>query len=164
MVRHALEAAVFSCYTLSNPVVEEFMTKNIEGLVELNDKGKQSAFKWLEANYKTHSDLIRNWKTKFINNMFAHANALTSFNNFESTNSKYLHSYFDIQVTHITKAELWFIANVTLCLIDLFSVIIKKQGKIKLVNGIEEKINELGIDNERIKNVMKKDERFAKWL
>src|SRR3989339_1493840 len=139
MLRHALESAVFACYSLNNPDSEEFGKINEKGSVDLSDKGKENAYKWIEDNYERYSKIIE-IKKKRINKLYAHSNIMTSHSNFKVTEQQVINSYFDFLEVHITKAWIWNVANISWCLLDLFLKIIRKHGGIELIENVERQV------------------------
>jgi hypothetical protein len=83
MLRHALESAVLASYSLYERDIKKFADTNEQGYLFEIPGIKDKAYKWLEANYKTHNDKIRFMKTQVINKSTAHANIVSAFNNYD---------------------------------------------------------------------------------
>lgn len=164
MLRQVLESGVLACYALYNTKLESFgYINNSTGLVHENTKATETAYKWLENNYKTYSDKIKYMKGK-INELFAHSNMINTTNNFEFKDSEMTVLFFDKPHDIITQQRLWWIANISFGLLDLFSKLINDFPLIKLGDDFTTEMQVLGAENERIKQELMNEPRFAKWL
>ena len=168
MLRQALESVVLTCYSAYNKDENDFAQKTSEGLLILNEKVLNKTYKWLEANYKTHSDKIEFMK-KHINETSAHSNILHVFQNTDlSQNRRIVTSFFDgnnEDMEHfraMIKQRLWWIGNIAFGLIDLLSKVITDFKVGKVIDNFPQIMTELGSENQSLMEELKRNPRFSK--
>ena len=72
--------------------------------------------------------------------------------------------FFDKPHVIITKQRLWWIANISFGVLDLFVRVVQDFPLIKFVDILPNDMKKLGIENEQIKTELTKNEAFAKWI
>ena len=165
-LRYALESAVLSCYGLFDTDSKNFVKCDDQGcfIMENGQDVMKKAYKWIEENYKLYSDKTKFMKDK-INEYSMHANLALSPSNFNITESNGINiSFFDNQFEHIIKQRLWWIANISFGLLDLFATIIRDYPIVKLVSNFDLEMRTYGIKNHQIELELKNDPRFSKWI
>ncbi len=162
MLRYALESVVLACYALSKPDVNEFGHIDSDGLIQIDEEVLSRAYEWLEINYKTYSDTIKSFKDK-INKSSSHANILKPQATFDFDEEMKM-LFFDKKHKIITEQRLWWIANISLGFLDLFSKVINDFPLVKLIDDFQIRWRDLGIENERIKQKLMKYPEFAKRI
>ena len=80
MLRQTLENASLAAYALFETDQNAFCTIDEHDLLYSKEKVNKKAYKWLDKNYKDHSDKIKNMKDE-INNSYAHASILPTSQN-----------------------------------------------------------------------------------
>jgi len=125
-IRQIFEAGVLATYALHERNDATFYYKDENDVAYAKDDAKEKAYKWLEQNYKSHSDTIKNQK-EIINGMWTHSSMLLTPFNFElKDEQKFSTSLFDKEDDFHTKNDLWFLANSCWGLLDLFAKEIAK--------------------------------------
>lgn len=163
MLRHVLESAVLACYGLYKPDLAEFGHIDSEGCAQVDEKAKDKAYKWIENNYSSFSKTIKFMKDT-INKAFAHSSILLTPNTFEFEDNAMRVTFFDKDDDLMLRQRLWWIANIAIGLLNLFSEVIHDYPLVELVDGFADKMRALAIENERIKKELMQDPRFARWL
>ncbi|MDD5772248.1 MAG: hypothetical protein PHX78_02120 [bacterium] len=150
MLRHALESAVLACYGLFEANTNEFGTVNTDGILNPNDKVKDKAYKWLDEKYRSYSEKIKDMKD-IINKNSAHPNIAQTLNNCNFAENLRTITFLDEVDILFTKHRLWWIANISYGLLDLFEKVIKDYPIVKLDDGFIRKLEKLYVENEKIK-------------
>jgi hypothetical protein len=151
MLRYALESAVLACYALCNPHMDKFVRIDSDGVAQPKEEVlKKDAYKWIEKKYKTYSDKIKYMKG-VINKSLAHANIILTTSNFDFLEPEMKVSIFDKDDELITKQRLWWIANISFGLLDLFSKVIHDFPLVKLADDFATRMKESYAENNRIK-------------
>jgi len=161
-IRQALEAGVKGAYALVFPDLERFAIKKEDGTLEEKEDLARCCYQWLEENYIEESNATKALK-KSINELFAHANVLTTQNITEFSNEKYLSTIFDKEDSLMVKSSLWLVANVSFGLINLFAKISLKTKNIRLVPDFATKISEYRKAIENIKQQLEGNPRIARF-
>jgi len=161
-IRQALEAGVKGAYALAFPDPERFAVKREDGTLEEKEDLVRCCYQWLEENYIEESNAIKALK-KSINELFAHANIITTQNITEFSNEKYLTTVFDKEDSLMVKSSLWLVANVSFGLINLFAKISLKTKNIKLAPDFVRRISEYRNATENIKRQLMAEPRFSRF-
>lgn len=162
-IRQFFEAGILAAYSLHerNDTTYYYKDKNDVDYAKENVKGK--AYQWLEKNYKSHSDSIKNQK-EIINSMWTHSSILLTPLNFElKSDKKFLTSLFDKEDDFHTKSDLWFLANSCWGLLDLFEKEITKTKMAKLSDDFASNMKQYGEDNTELKKEFVENPRIKKW-
>lgn len=137
--------------------------KDENDVAYVKEDAKWKAYKWLEENYKSHSDSIKNQK-EIINSTWTHSSILLTPLNFElKDEQKFSTSLFDKEDDFHIKNDLWFLSNSCWGLLDLFAKEIKKTKMAKLSDDFVSKMTQYGGDNEELKKEFTADPRIQKW-
>jgi len=163
VLRYALESAVLAAYALHDANIDSFGYTDDKEVLHQNEKVKDKAYKWIEANYETYSEKIKHMK-KTINQSFAHATIIATPQNIYFQNSKIGNLFFDKEDQLMTKQRLWWLANVSFGLLDFFSKVISRYPLVTLARDFPVKMRDLGIQNEKIKSELMNHPRFARWM
>ncbi len=162
-IRQIFEAGVLATYALHERNDTTYYYKDKNDVAYVKEGTKEKAYKWLEENYKSHSDTIKNQK-RIINNMWTHASILLTPLNFQlEKEEKFLNSVFDKEDEFQTKNDLWFLANSCWGLLDLFAKEITKTKMAKLSDDFVVKMKQYGDNNEALKKEFMDHPRIQKW-
>ena len=161
-MRQVFEAGVLAVYALHERNDTAYYYKDQNGIAYIKEDTKEKAYKWLEENYKSHSDTIRNQK-KTINNMWTHSSILLTSLNFQLEKEEiFFNSFFDKEDELQIKNNLWFLANSCWGLLDLFAKEITKTKMAKLSDDFIAKMRQYGNDNEALKKELMNTPRIQK--
>ncbi len=163
LLRQALESAVLAGYSLTNSDLESFGYIDSNGITHENKNAKENAYKWIQNSYPIHSKKIRSFKDA-INSISAHSNIINTTSNFEFNEGEMNVMFFDKPHVIITKQRLWWIANISFGVLDLFVRVVQDFPLIKFVETLPNDMKKLGVENEQVKQELTKNEAFAKWL
>jgi hypothetical protein len=159
MLRYALESAVLAGYALNNPNLDDFCYTDSRNCLCPKEKAKDAAYKWINNNFPSFSDKIKYMKDS-INESFAHANILSTPQNYSLSKTEIRSLFFDIPDALITKKNLWWIANISFGLLDLLSRVIEKHPLVSLANDFPEKMKRYYGENEKIKEQLAAEPRL----
>ncbi|WP_219836077.1 hypothetical protein [Paenibacillus sp. R14(2021)] len=163
MLRHVLESAVLATYSLYETDINQFAYIDNNDYAHERPEVKVKAHNWLEENYSIFNDKIKFMKTKVINKNTAHANIITAFNNYDFSNEeKFVTTLFDPDDPLIIKQRLWWIANISFGLLDMFFRISKNIPIINVNDDFEKTMFEFGRENKRLEEILRSDERLAR--
>lgn len=162
-LRQVLEAGSCAAYAIVNPDQSGFADIDKDGIAEASQKLTEKRYKWLETNFKTASDAIKNMRGE-INKSTAHSNIIYAHNNFrfDGENGVFVTPFFDIEDDYLTKTDFWQMANIVMGLMDLFYGVNKNLGVIKFTDDFIERLKGLETENHRLKAEAMKTERFKK--
>lgn len=162
-IRQIFEASVLATYSLHERDDKTYYYKDEHDVACVKEDAKGKAYKWLDENYKTHSDSIKNQKGT-INSMWTHSSILLTPFNFElKSDQKFSTSLFDKEDDFHTKNDLCFLANSCWGLLDLFAKEITKTKMAKLSDDFVSKMTQYGKDNEELKKEFTENPRIQKW-
>jgi hypothetical protein len=162
-IRQIFEAGVLAAYSLRKGDDKAFYYKDENDVAYVNEDVRMKAYKWLEQNYESHSNSIKNQK-EIINSMWTHSSILLTSFNFELNGEQKLStSLFDKEDDFHTKSDLWFLANSCWGFLDLFAKEITKTKMAKLSDDFVSKMTQYGKDNEELKKEFTADPRIRKW-
>ncbi len=156
MMRQFLEASVLAAFALENKNFKTFGYQTEDGLLEIDEKAKGKAYKWIDENYKDISQKIVFMKNT-INTQSSHANIVAAVNNASESDSVY-----DISQAHIIKQRLWWIGNVIIGILSLLIKVNEKNRGFIVKGDFNDKYKKLSIQNETVKQELKP--AFGKWL
>jgi hypothetical protein len=162
MLRHALENVSLAAYALHKTNKEVFYSTDEDEILYPKRTANEKAYKWLEKNYRDHSDKLKNMKDQ-INKSFAHASILSTSQNLYFDGEKLGNQFFDTPDKLMTRQGLWWVGNVALGALDLFAKIIEKFPIVTLVDDFPQKMGRLSKENNRIQNELKSNPRFLRW-
>lgn len=167
ILRNALESSVLAAYALNQTNLDFYGKINPQGIMILNKKIKEKAYKWIEKEFGCHSKIIKFFKDE-INANNAHANFGLIFNNLDFSTKHFLtkHLFDDNEGDKehhfiMTMQRLWMIGNISFGLLRLFEQVITKYPLVKLVDDFERRLSEYSIENDRIKEKLSKHPRFS---
>ncbi|WP_411734895.1 hypothetical protein [Paenibacillus sp. M2] len=103
-MRVSYESTIIACYSLVNNEIEKILSEGYPSIDQFRKDEKdfkKDAYTWIENNYKSHSDRIKNSKNN-INKGFAHSAFSTSVLNHLSKETSASTSFFDVSI-HSTK-------------------------------------------------------------
>jgi len=163
MLRQTLENASLASYALFETEQNAFCTTDEDDILYEKDKVKKKAYKWLEKNYRDHSDKIKNMKNQ-INESYAHASILPTPQNLYFNGNTIGNKFFDSHDKLMTKQRLWWVGNIALGILDLFAKIIAEFPIVTLVDDFPQKMGSLYRENNRILNELKSNPRFSRWM
>ncbi|QSF43253.1 hypothetical protein [Paenibacillus tianjinensis] len=142
-LRTAIESTTLACYALHKTDENEFIKRHdVYNDILLEQPGiKTKANKWLDLNYKTHSEKLKIAKTDNINKYYAHSNLVSAFSNVDFTDPNMSYSnFFDKKDIFTMKFELMALGNIALTQIDLIGIVIHDYSHLaKLAVDFEER-------------------------
>lgn len=162
-IRQVLEAGACASYAIANPESEGFAEINSEGFIDASQELMKKRYDWLDKNYPTASEHIKNMKTS-INSSSAHSNIIYANNNFKysEVDMKFEIPFFDIEDDYLVKTDLWTIGNIIMGLIDLFYGVAKNHGGLVFSDDFKSRLKNLEVENHRLKAEMMQTERYKK--
>jgi hypothetical protein len=166
-MRQALESCVLTCYALKEPKENEFVYMLEDGTLQPKNKERHNKkrFKWIDENYKYHSDKIKYFKDR-INDNFAHANFVNALMNvrhdFET--GVFNSDYFDNNDIWLIKIQLWMISNNTLGMMELISMVLRDYPLAKIKPEFKDRMEIFWVINQRQKENIKDDSNFPELL
>ncbi len=165
-LRQVIEAGINAAYGIACSDEKDFMIKTEENIIQTPKKLFKKRYKWLEKNYITQSNFLKNQK-EIINRSISHSNIVYAFINFDNSKlkkNKYLLSFFDKEDDYRVKTNLWFIGNLALGLMDLFFGINKDYSHIKFSNDFIDRLKKLEEENKRLKTEIMKNPRYVRAI
>lgn len=160
--RQTIEAAANAAYGMAHYEKSDFITENTDGTMDDVDPSRK--YKWLDANYKRHSDFLKKQK-ETINRGPAHSSTTYAFLNFDfSIETGFSAPFFDKEDDFHQQMDLWFAANLALGILDLFAVANQKYNLVELIPNFHDQQRELEQENHRLKAELGKNERVKRWL
>lgn len=163
MLRQTLENASLASYALFETDQNAFCTTDEHDILYTKEKVNSKAYKWLEKNYRDHSDKIKSMKNQ-INESYAHASILPTAQNLYFNRNKIGIQFFDSHDKLMTKQGLWWVGNIAIGVLDLFAKIIAEFPIVTLVDDFPQKMGSLARENNRILNELKSNPRFSRWM
>ena len=157
MLRIALESSVYAGYALTKANVFDFVTLDENGFAHENKNIKKKALKWIEDNYSHFSISIKNYKD-MINDSSAHSNIISAFSNFSiGTNDSIIISMFDNDRTEMIKERLWWVGNITFCILDFLRIVIKDHPMVKLHDNFHQELFDISRLNDYLEDQLLKN-------
>jgi hypothetical protein len=162
-LRQVLEAGANAAYSIPNPDKNDFVDVDENGIVDATQELMNKRYKWLEANFKTGSDAIKNMKG-LINSSTVHSNIIYAHNNFkfDGDQGRFVTPFFDFEDDYLIKCDLWQIANISMGLMDLLYGVNRGLNVIKFSDDFIPRLKALEKENQRLKAEMMGTERFKK--
>ncbi|MBU0478563.1 hypothetical protein KKC91_08355 [bacterium] len=153
-MRQVLEAGACAAYAIANPDLKDFANFDNQGIINPSDALTKKRYKWLEKNYKTGSDAIKNMKSSI--NKRAHSNIVDAQKTFkiDVQSRKFETPFFDIEDDYHVKTDLWMIGNVVMDLMDLFYNVNKERDVIKFIDDFIPRLKSLKKQNDKLKQEM----------
>jgi len=161
-MRQVLESASWAAYAMAFTEENKFYEKDEFGNLEVPKKLKKEKNTWLELNYPIKSDEIKR-NIERIGKTTAHSNIAYAFNNFKMNsedNPGFILDFFDHEDDYIIKTGLWFIANTTMGLVDLFLGVNQKYKVFRLADDFSDQYKQLIDLNNKLKEEMTTSERY----
>ncbi len=160
--RQLLEAGVAAAYSLANEDITDFVKEDKEGFLVSSKKNSVKHYKWLNDNFKTASDIIKNFKDSI--NSSAHANVIYAMKTFPLDESKgeYQSSFFDFEDELDVKKDLWLLANATLGLLHLFFRVNLTRDIIQFSPGFSDRLEKELKESEKLKENALMEPRIKK--
>ena len=163
LLRYALESAVLAGYALKNINIDDFCFTDQQNCLYPKEKVKTKAYKWIEKDYPGYSEKIKFMKDT-INESFAHANILSTSDNFNFYGKVIKSEFFDKVDPLFTKQGLWWLADVSFGFLNFFFEVNQKYSLITFQHDFPIKMKKYGIKNEEIKSQLMEHSRFKKWM
>jgi hypothetical protein len=160
-LRQVMEAGACAAYAIVNPDHSHFVDTDEYGILDPSQKLAAKRYKWLKRNYSDGSNAIEDTK-KQINATAAHANLISTHNNFRTEYEKgwFSTSFFDIEDQYHVKTDLWMIGHAGLTLMYFFHEINQGRNVIKFVDNFLPVIEKLRADSNALRAEMMATERF----
>lgn len=159
ILRHSVEIACLTIYSLHNTKIEKFITKDNIGAKPVQNVLKES-YKWLDKKYSQESKQLKLLKDQ-INEYYAHGNM---FNSFKTVNiNKKSIDFFDKKDTLMEKIFIWkigFVASISFKLIYNES---KESTVVETVENTFKRFIPLLEKNQKFREIFMNEERFKKW-
>lgn len=162
-LRQVLESGSCAAYAIANPDQAGFADIDELGIIDPTKELTKKRYDWLEVNFKSGSDAIKNMKDA-INKSTAHSNIVYAHNNFrfDSKQGKFITPFFDIEDDYLVKTDLWQIGNIAMGLMDLFYGVNKDLDVIKFIDDFVPRLKTLEVENHRLRAEMMNTERFKR--
>jgi hypothetical protein len=167
MLRNVLESSVLATYALYQNNPDVYGTINTQGILDINKKTKEKAYKWLDREFDYFSKKIKFFKD-YINSTNAHANFGLIFYNIDFSSEYFMASHlFDDNTEDkehnfmLTMQRLWMIGNISSGLLNLFNQGIKKYPLVSLVDDFESRLSMYSIENDKIKEELSNHPKFS---
>lgn len=164
-LRQTMEAGANAAYAIANPQKEDFVVVLPGGTLDAPQSLAEKRYKWLEDNFQTSSDFLKNQKK--ISNSATHSNVIYAFLNFsfdEVLKRGFNTPFFDIEDEYLIKTDLWFIGNLAMGLMDLFFGVNQKHSIITFADDFIPRLKTLEAQNLKLKEEMMKHPRFRKTM
>lgn len=163
ILRYAIESSCLACYALYNYNRSDYLELDSRGAAVPKKGISSKAYKWLERKYPTFSEQLK-FRKNMINEHYAHGGLFPAMKNYKFLQTGDMQSsFFDKEDRQITEAFIWQIGNLTCWMLDLFLAVLNDYPHISVQSDFEEKFLKLKIQNERIRQLLAKEERFARW-
>ena len=159
-LRQTLEAGASAAYAIANIEPADFADKDEEGILNPTQILTTKRYKWLGQNFAEESNAIKLLKETI--NKSAHSNIADAHStfNFDDVNGHFDTPFFDIEDDYFVKTDLWLIANVAMGLLRLFFKVNKTFNVVVFADDFEKRIQELSIENGRLRAEMMQTERY----
>lgn len=152
MLRIALESSIYTGYALTEKNVLDFVNIDENGFTHENKNIKKKALKWIEDNYAHFSISIKNYKN-MINESSAHSNIISAFSNFTiGSDDSIIINIFDNDRTEMIKERLWWIGNITLCILDFLRSVIEDHPMVKLYDNFQKELFDISRLNDYLED------------
>jgi hypothetical protein len=167
-LRQSLEAGCAAAFAIANPEDEHFFKLDERGLVKSPQKLADKRYRWLERNFKSRSDIIKEKKDS-INNNHSHTNIVSSDSVFQIDDTGALANspFFDIEDDHLVKCDLWLTATIALELADWFYGVNKGLNVIEFMPGFGDAVQSLATKTNALRETMIETDRYkaamARW-
>jgi hypothetical protein len=165
-LRQVLEATSWAIYALWNSENEKFCTKKENWSINVPEKLGKARNKWIQENFPEKSKEIVKLKD-LINWSVAHSDLIYTFLTLDAKDIEkwILHTpFFDIYDEYKVKNDLWFVANVTMGILDLFVWANDKFKVFQFEGNFLSKFRLLINQNNQLKLQMMNHPRFIKTL
>ena len=160
--RQTIEAASNAAYGIAHYEKKDFIIDHTDGTMEDVDPSKK--YRWLEDNFKFHSDFLKHLK-EIINKGPAHSSTAYAFLNFDfKKETGYSVPFFDNDDKFHSQMELWFAGNLAMGIMDLMAYANQKHNLITLIPDFVQQQKDLEKENHRLKAVLGENTRIKKWL
>ena len=160
--RQTIEATALAVYGLAHYEREDFVTNDPNGTITDTDPSKK--YRWLNENFKSHSDFLKNQK-RVINNGPAHSSTTYAFLNFDfKKETGFKTPFFDKEDRFLTQMDLWFAGNLAMGIMDLMAVVNSKYDLITLIPDFVQQQEKLEQENHRLKAELGQNDRIKKWM
>jgi hypothetical protein len=118
-LRQVLEAGTAAAFAIANPGLEHFADVNAQGLLDPSQALTKKRYQWLEENFPSRSDWIKEKKER-INVSTAHANVVSTESVFRVADAGDVVNapFFDVEDEYTVKADLWLMGSIALTLVD----------------------------------------------
>lgn len=156
-IRQMNEASVLAVYALNNNNESDFYSRDENGAAFIKNTTKEKANKFLEENFKDYSDIFKRDKKK-INELFSHANIISSVANANPTPEGIEVSFFDYEgkgLEKITEYWLFILANRCLGILRMFEQS-DKDNFLRIPKTINRKIRSYFEENKKLEKQIKK--------
>lgn len=161
-MRQVLEAGASAAFGIANPDLKHFLIQK-DGIVSEPKSLSSKRYAWLDKHFPAGSVAIQNMKTKAINAATAHASLTYAQKNFamDGAMKKAQTPFFDFEVDHHVKTDLWMIGNVLMGLMDLFYGINKTHGGLVFQTDFIPRLKALEAQNLALKQEMESSDWYA---
>jgi len=156
MIRQSLEASILACYSLVHVEENKFGRINEKGCLEPNKKLHKIAYEWIESNFPDFSSEIKRQKDS-INELFSHSNIVTTQTNIIEGEKKISALVFDSYPDSYIKVILWKISNNINSILRMYIEINKISNKVIFKDNLENKLNSLFVDLNKLNPILLKE-------
>jgi hypothetical protein len=160
-LRQTLEAGAFAAYAIANIERADFADIDEDGILNPTQDLDRKRYRWLEQNFPDGSNSIKRLKNS-INKSGAHSDIAIAHStfNFDDINRRFDTPFFDVENDYLVKTDLWLIANIAMGPLQLFFEVNKTFNVVVFADDFERRIQELSIENGRLREEMMQTERY----
>jgi hypothetical protein len=164
-LRQVLEAGAAAAFAIANPEMEHFANVDAQGLLDPTQALTRTRYQWLEANYRSKSDWIKEKKEQ-INLSTAHANVVSTETVFRVTDAGDTVNapFFDVEDEYMVKADLWMMGSIALTMVDFFYGVNQGQNVIEFCPDFAGHVQQTAQENEALLTELKSTDRFKRAL
>jgi DNA-binding transcriptional regulator YiaG len=164
-LRQAMEAGACAAFAIANPGHNHFVDADNFGILDPTEKLARKRYRWLREHYAAGSKAVEDIK-KQINEQDAHANLVSSHNNFqiEDEAGGFSAPFFDIEEDIFVKINLWRIGNAAIVLLYFFWEINEGRNVIKFVDDFVSVMEKLRAQNNALRAEVMQSDRFRRVM
>lgn len=161
MLRHSIETACLSTYSLHNINLESYLIKDEFGAKPTNINKK--VYAWLDKNYSEQSFLLKMVKNQ-INEYYAHGNMFASLRTRTDRNALKDIDFFDKKDLLLDRSYLWQIGYVAIIIFDLTYQAAKTSNIVIINKEAFKQFKLLVEENQQYRTEFMKEERLSRWV
>jgi hypothetical protein len=148
-IRQVLESASNAAYALANPDAD--WAHPTTGRTHTSQVIRERSFKWMDANFKAHSDTLSDLKRQ-LNETDLHSNIVNGSRSFQADPDAgvMLTNFFDDEDLHIIHSDLMVLSLVAMCTMHLLHSVAERHGGFVISKDWRERADLVEADRQRI--------------